>query len=68
MLRALAADLQGQPYIRAAGSLPQNLIAAVLHAHGNLERHMSPDLRLPSVASFLANMPEAEMPDELLRL
>ena len=34
LLRALAADLQGHRYIRAASSLPENLIAAVLRAHG----------------------------------
>ena len=68
MLRALAADLQGQPYIRAASSLPENLIAAVLHAHGSLDLQMSPDLCLSSVASFLADMPETECTDELLAL
>ena len=68
MLRALAADLQGQPYIRAASSLPENLIAAVLHAHGHLDLQISPDLRLSSVAAYLADMPETEFTDELLRL
>ena len=68
LLRALAADLQGHRYIRAASSLPENLIAAVLHAHGILEVHRPPELPMSLVANFLAEMPQTEWGDELLRL
>ena len=68
VLRALAADLQGQRYIRAASSLLENLIAAVLHAHGSLELQMPPDLPMSEVATFLADMPQTEWSDELLLL
>jgi len=37
LLRTLAADLQGQRCIRAASSLPENMIAALMHVHGVVE-------------------------------
>ena len=60
LLRALAAELQGHRYIRAASSLPENLIAAVLRAHSILEVHRPPELPMSLVANFLAKMPQTE--------
>ena len=68
MLRALVAEVQDQRYLRAATSLPENLIAALLHAHGALELPTIPDLPAAAVATYLAEMPESEWSDQMLLL
>jgi hypothetical protein len=68
LLRTLAADLQGQRCIRAASSLPENMIAALTHVHGVVELPVPPDISISSVTHFLAGMPPTEWSDELLVL
>ncbi len=43
-LRALAADLQGQRCIRAASSVPENLMVAIMHVHCVVEGPVPPDM------------------------
>ena len=51
LLRTLAADLQGQRCIRAASSLPENMIAALMHVHGVVELPVPPDVTISSVTT-----------------
>jgi len=67
-MRTLAADLQGHRYIRMASSLPENLIAAVMHAHGVLQVDVPPATSTSSVASFLAGMPQTDWSEDLVVL
>ena len=68
LLRTLAADLQGQRCIRAASSLPENMIAALMHVHGVVELPVPPDISISSITHFLAGMPPTDGSDELLVL
>ena len=64
-IRAQAADLQGQSFCRAALSLPENMIAAVLHAHGALHLDVPAQVEHASLSSFVASIPQTEWSDEL---
>ena len=59
ILRALAADLQEQRFLRAAGSLQENVIAAVLHAHGALRLDAPPQIDGASLAAYVADAPHS---------
>merc|ERR1712197_175955 len=65
LIRSLAADLQGQSLCRAALSLPENTIAAVMHAHGALHIDVPAQVEHASLPSFVASIPQTEWSDEL---
>ena len=65
LIRALAADLQGQSFCRAALSLPENTIAAVMHAHGALHIDVPAQVEHASLPSFVASIPQTEWSEEL---
>ena len=54
-------------YIPAASTLPENLIATLLHANGASYLRTIPDLHTNAMA-YLTEMPQTEWPDELLVL
>ena len=65
LLRCLAADLQGTNFLRAACSLSENMIAAVLHAHGALRLDVPDQVDSASLPSFVASVPQTEWSDDL---
>ncbi len=68
LLRALAADLQEQRFLRAAASLPENLMAVLLHVHGALQIEIPEQLQGPQLVHFVTHIPQTEWSDDLSSL